>query len=521
MPSRRTVLKSALLSAGAALVPFDCLSALASEDAPPYNLDGFQEYADYKRNRKLNGLAPDSVKPDPDNPSLQRDGRRCMNCGRCDAACMEQKIAHWYKPEDLKSSVKTLCMHCGQCVSACKYNVLTEKTEFFDVGTALARSVRSENPDEKRVYVATTAPALRVSLGELFGLEPGANLQNQAVAALRKIGFDYVLDTTFGADLVTVEEARELKARLDSKTPGPMFTSCCPAWVTFVETFYPEFIPNLSTTRSPILAQGAAIKTTFAKEKGIDPAKIVNVAFVPCVGKKYEATRPENAKGAQYWDREGEFRDLDYALTTRELGSWFSYLQLDPGKLDPEDYDPILGSGSGSGKLFGSTGGVLRSLVRQFCKDVTGETPSPETMELAAVDGISGLRETTVDVGGYALRAAVVCGLAGARDLLDRMKNGALPYDVVEVMACPGGCVGGGGQPKIAGTERPTDETRAQRASGLAKIDREEKIRVAGDNPEIAAFYKDFVEPEGEERREALFHTSFQKRDVWKLSPRA
>ncbi len=516
MPTRRTVLKSALLSAGAALVPLDRLLALADEDAPPYNLDGFQNYADYKRNRKLNGLAPDSIKPDPTNPSLQRDARRCMNCGRCDAACMEQKIAHWYKPEDLKPSVKTLCMHCGQCVSACKYDVLTEKIEYFDVGTALARSVRSNNPDEKRVYVATTAPALRVSLGELFGMEPGDNLQNQTVAALRKIGFDYVLDVAFGADLTAVEEARELRARLDSKTPGPMFTSCCPAWVTFVETFYPEFIPNLSTTRSPILAQSAAIKTAFAKEKGIDPAKIVNVAFAPCVGKKYEATRTENAKAATYWNRRGEFRDLDYALTSRELGAWFSYLKLDPSKLEPEEYDPILGAGSGAGKLFGSTGGVLRSLVRQFYKDVSGKSPSPETMELDAVDGISGLRETTVDAGDYKLRAAVVCGLAGARELLDQIKRGDVQYDVVEVMACPGGCVGGGGQPKINGSERPTDETRARRASGLAKIDKDEKVRVAGDNPEIAAFYRNFVEPEGEERRETLFHTSYQKRDVWK-----
>lgn len=516
MPTRRNVLKSALLSAGAVLTPLNGLPAFAAEETPPYNLDGFKTYAEYKRNRKWLGIAPDAVVPDPSNPSIECDGMRCMNCGRCDAACMEQKIAHWYKPEALKPSVKTLCMHCGQCVTACRHNVLHEKIDFVDVGIAMARSAKAADKSEKRVFVATTAPAIRVAFGELFGLAPGANLQGQIVAMLKKLGFDYVLDTTFGADLVTVEEAREFKERLDSKTPGPMFTSCCPAWVTFVETFYPEFIPNLSTTRSPILAQGAAIKTTFAKEKGIDPASVVNVAFVPCVGKKYEATRSENVAAAKFWKRDGAFRDLDYALTTRELGSWASYFQLTPNQLEPAEYDSTLGTGSGSGKIFGYTGGVLRALVRQFSQDVTGEAPSAAAMELSAVDGIAGLRETTVEVGNYKIRAAVVSGLADARELLDQIKSGRASYDVVEVMACPGGCVGGGGQPKIDGAERPTNEIRAQRAQGLKKIDQQETIRVASDNPEIAAFYQNFAGPSGDEQREALFHTTYQRQDVWK-----
>ncbi len=434
-------------------------------------------------------------------------------CGRCDAACMEQKIAHWYKRSNLDPSIVHLCMHCGQCVTACPYNTLHEKLHFPTVYRQLNEREAGNAAAKDKVFVATTAPAVRVSLGELFGLNYGSNLQERVVGSLRELGFDYVFDTTFGADLVTKEETAELRRRLDDGVKGPMFTSCCPAWVTFVETFFPELIPQLSTTRSPILAQSAAIKTYFAKEKGIDPKNVVNVAIAPCVGKKYEATRPENVTSAKYWKRDGEFQDLDYVLTTREIGSWFAYAEIDPTKADSSECDPLIGSGSGAGTIFGSSGGVTRAVARQFYRDVTGEAPTAEIMELKEVDGVRGLRETTLTIGRYKLRLATVCGLDAARELLE---SGKLDYDLVEVMACPGGCVGGGGQPKLDDGERPDDGVRSKRAKGLQALDQAEDARVADDNPELQAFYENFVAAEGDATREALFHTTYQKRDVFK-----
>lgn len=516
--SRRAALKTGVLGALGVLIQegVPLFGAEASPSGPPYDLRGFKTYAEYREYCVEQGIMLKSVKPEKTNPSIAREAQLCMACGRCDEACMEQQIAHWYDPKTLKPEIKTLCMHCGQCVTACEYNALHEKLHFPAVMKAMARSQGTEDESQKLVFAATTAPALRVSLGELFGLEPGENLEGQTVAALRKLGFDYVFDTAFGADLTTCEEARELRRRLDEGVKGPMFTSCCPAWVTFVETFFPELIPNLSTTRSPIFAQGAAIKTKFAKEKGIDPSKIVNVAIVPCVAKKYEATRVENAKSAAYWKREDEFRDVDCALTTREIGDWASYRQIDPSALEPSAYDDPLGVGSGAGKIFGASGGVTRAVVRQFRYDATGEAPTSEPLELTESETIPGLREGTVEIGKYKLRIAVVCGLAGARALCEQAASGTSKYDLVEVMACPGGCVGGGGQPKTEDFERPTPEMLESRAKGLDAIDAQEPLRVAGENPSLQAFYRDFIEPGGEELREELLHTTYFKRDVWK-----
>lgn len=518
--SRRAILKTGALGAlsafaggSAGLNPLNIFGQDAS--GPPYDLLGFKTYREYKRHCKMNGITPAVVKPDPDNPSIVRESRNCMECGHCDGACEAQKISHWYKKSDLKPEIKHLCMHCGQCIADCRFNSMHEKLHFPALARAMAKRDAAVESDatSKQIFVAATAPAVRVAVGELFGLAPGEVLQEHMVGALKKLGFDYVLDVTFGADLTTMEEARELQERLDSGVPGPMFTSCCPAWVTFVETFFPELIPNLSTTRSPILLQGAAVKTRFAQEKGLDPADITYVAVAPCVAKKYEAIRPEHDAAARFWKNKGEFRDLDYVLTTREVGSWFAYAQIDPSKETPREYDALLGTGSGSGKGFGSTGGVTRAVVRQFWKNVVGTEPSAELFELKEVDGISGLRETTIEVGKYKLRIAVLCGLGVARELLE---SGKLDYDLVEVMACPTGCVGGGGQPKTLEGRKATDEMRQGRAEGLRKLDREETFRVAGDNPEIQSFYRDFVEPGGAELRKTLLHTGYEKRDVWR-----
>jgi len=510
--SRRSFLKLSALGT-ATLGLTSVLTNESQADEFPYGLDGFKTFREYKANRKANMLPCDSVVVDPNDPALVRDTRSCLNCGHCDQACMEQSISHWYDRATLKSNVATICTHCGQCVTACKFNVLHERLQFPEVANKIANAAYlAENKKPTPVFVALTAPALRVSLGELFDEKPGVNLQGALPGVLRKIGFDYVFDATFGADLTTVTEAKELRAKLDDPNfRKPLFTSCCPAWVSFVETFYPEFIENLSTTRSPLLAQATALKTKFAQDKGIDPKLLNVVAFVPCIGKKYEASRPENIVASKIAGREGEFPDLDFALTTRELGAWLSYVQLDPKKAETEEFDDAFGAGSGAGKIFGATGGVLSAILRQLWFDVEGTDPPEKLLELKEIREIDGLRETTVKIGSYNLRVAVVCGLANARALLEKYKTeGSLPYDFVEVMACPGGCVGGGGQPKINGRMRPTDETRQARSEGLFQIDASEKIRTSGANPQLSAFL------ESCENAETLFHTSYQKQDAFK-----
>lgn len=505
------------------------LALESANDEFPYHLDGCKTFEEYKARRKARKQACDPVVVEADNPSLTYERRRCANCGRCDEACMAQTISHWYRRDTLKDGVSTICVNCGQCVTACKFNVLHERLDYVEVASAIREIAlaaqneasgkageNGENGKAARTFVATTAPALRVSLGEMFGLEPGANLEAKLAAALRLIGFDFVFDATFGADLTIEEESRELWARLNESNAGPLFTSCCPAWVKFVETFYPEFIPNLSTTRSPLLSQGAAIKTRFAEEKGLDPATITHVAFVPCVGKKFEATLPNANAAGRYWKNE-KIRDLDFALTTRELASWLMQTNVDPATLDDEPFDSTLGNGSGAGKIFGATGGVAEAALRNLWKVVEGSDPPAELLKFEPLRGTKALKTATVEIGGKTVRVAVASGLAAVRPLLETLKTtGKIDFDFVEVMACPGGCVGGGGQPKIGGMRRPNDAWRQQRADGLFEGDAKVALRTSGDNPEIQAFYRDFVgEPLGE-RAKSLFHTTFEKRDVWK-----
>ncbi len=498
----------------------------AANDEFPYHLDGCKTFSEYKALRKRERRPCDPVVVEADNPSLTYERRRCANCGRCDEACMAQTISHWYRRDALKDGVSTICVNCGQCVTACKFNVLHERLDYVEVASAIrevalaaqneATGKNGENGKSAQTFVATTAPALRVSLGEMFDLEPGANLETKLAAALRSIGFDFVFDATFGADLTIEEESRELWARLNEPNAGPLFTSCCPSWVKFVETFYPEFIPNLSTTRSPLLSQGAAIKTRFAEEKGLDPATITHVAFVPCVGKKFEATLPNANAAGRYWKKE-TIRDLDFALTTRELASWLFQTQVDPATLDDEPFDSTLGNGSGAGKIFGATGGVAEAALRNLWKVVEGTEPPAELLKFEPLRGTKALKTATVEIGGKTVRVAVASGLAAVRPLLETLKTtGKIDFDFVEVMACPGGCVGGGGQPKIGGMRRPDDAWRQKRADGLFDGDAKVALRTSGDNPEIQAFYRDFVgEPLGE-RAKSLFHTTFEKRDVWK-----
>ena len=298
-----------------------------------------------------------------DNVSIQRDEDLCIRCGMCKNVCTEDIGVHGtYTFEE--TGGKAVCINCGQCANVCPVDSITEKNEFFKVAEAIA--------DPEKVVIVSTSPSVRAALGEAFGMPDGSFVQGKMVTLLRKLGFDYVLDTSFAADLTIVEEASELIERVTKGTaPLPQFTSCCPAWIKFAEMYYPELIPNISTAKSPISMQGPTIKTYFAKKNGIDPKKIVNVALTPCTAKKYEIRRPEmNAAGRYYGDE--DMRDMDYVITTRELAKWARFNKIDFKALEDSEYDSLMSAASGAGVIFGNTGGVMEAALRTAYEYITG-----------------------------------------------------------------------------------------------------------------------------------------------------
>ncbi len=509
--SRRRMIKSGVLGTGFLLG--GGLSGLASgserlpasEPGPPYGLDGFPNFKEYKAAKKAARQETPAVRVDPDNPSILFHDYLCQRCGHCDETCTDQMtVSHYCKPAALEG--KAVCIHCGQCTNICKRGGMSERFEF--------PRIRRMTEDKGRVLVASTSPAVRVALGESFGLEPGTDCEGKMVEALRRIGFHHVLDTTFAADLTVVEEAHELIERLDakgrSKTALPQFTSCCPAWVRFVEIFYPALLPHLSTTKSPVMIQGAAIKTWFANKSGIDPKSIVNVACTPCTAKKSEILRPEmNAAGRHLKD--DSVRDMDCALTCRELAQWIFESRIRFDELPDGEYDSMMGRGSGGGIIFGNTGGVMEATLRAAWLYVTGTRAPASFLRLEPVRGLAAVREASLEIGGKPLRVAVVHGTGTVRPLLDEILKGNAKYDFVEVMACPGGCIGGGGQPKPNGNGRPDDDLRRKRIDGLYSKDEKQTIRCSADNPDVQAVYREFLgKPLGPLAHE-LLHTSYSR----------
>ena len=473
------------------------------EAGPPYGLEGYPNFKEYKAAKKAAHQRVPAVRVDPDNPSILFHDYLCQQCGHCQEVCTDQMtVAHYTKPELLQE--KTNCIHCGQCTNICMRGGMTERVEF--------PRIRRMTADRSRVVIASTSPAVRVALGESFGLEPGADCEGKMVEALRRIGCDLVLDTTFAADVTVVEEAHELIKRLDargsSKVALPQFTSCCPAWVSFLEAFYPTLLPHLSSTKSPVMIQGAAIKTWFAKRAGIDPRSIVNVAFTPCTAKKYEVLRPEmNASGRYLKDE--SIRDMDYALTCRELAQWIFESRIRFHELPDGQYDSIMGRGSGGGIIFGNTGGVMEATLRAAWLYMTGAPAPASLLHFESVRGLAGVREASLEIDGKPLRVAVVHGTGTARPLLDEILKGNLKYDFIEVMACPGGCIGGGGQPKPNGNGRPDDNLRQKRIDGLYAKDERQTIRCSADNPEVRAIYQDFLGKPLSPLSHELLHTSY------------
>jgi NADP-reducing hydrogenase subunit HndD len=442
------------------------------------------------------------------SPSIVRDASKCILCRRCVSACHKVQGVGVISPNhrgfntiiapvfDL-SLAEVACVNCGQCIMACPVGALKEKDDTDKVWQALA--------DPEKHVIVQTAPAIRVSLGEEFGEGRGAIVTKKLPAALRRLGFDKVFDTDFSADLTIMEEGTEFLERLQNGGKLPLITSCSPGWIKFCEHYYPEFLDNLSTCKSPQQMFGAVAKTYYAQKMGIDPSKIFVVSIMPCTAKKFEAQRPEmNSSG---------YQDVDVALTTRELSRMLKEAGIDVSKLPDEEFDDPLGISTGAGAIFGATGGVMEAALRTVYEVVTGK--ELQNIEFTSVRGVEGIKEATIDVDGTKVNVAVAHGLSNARKVLDRVKNGEANYHFIEIMCCPGGCVGGGGQPILSSEERWDTDYREVRGNAIYEVDRSMKLRKSHENPAVQTLYKEFLGKPLSEKSHHLLHTHYTKRPLY------
>jgi len=440
------------------------------------------------------------------SPSIVRDPNKCILCRRCVSACRNvQKIGaigavnRGFKtiiaPAFEKNILETNCIFCGQCINACPVGALREKDDTDKVWAAIA--------DPDKFVVVQPAPAVRVALGEEFGMEIGTRVTGKMTQALKRLGFDKVFDTDFGADLTIMEEATELLSRIKNGGALPMFTSCSPGWIKYVEHNFPEMLPNLSTCKSPMEMEGAIIKSYYAEKAGIDPNKIVVVAVMPCTSKKFEAQRPE-------MEVDG-LRSVDVSITTRELARMIKEARIDFVKLpDEEVFDELVAESTGAAPIFGATGGVMEAALRTAADVLEGK--SIEEVKYEAVRGLEGIKEATVTLGGVELKAAVAHSTGAAKELIKRIKSGEATYHFVEVMACPGGCVNGGGQPIVSAFKRMEVDQRAARAAGLYAEDEAKVLRKSHENPDIKKLYDEYLgEPNGHKSHH-LLHTTYTDR---------
>ncbi|MDY6181332.1 MAG: [FeFe] hydrogenase, group A [Candidatus Faecousia sp.] len=435
-----------------------------------------------------------------DNPSIRREESLCIKCGMCKEVCTAQIGVHGtYSLAE--TGGKAICIHCGQCANVCPPASITEVYEY--------PAVRAAVKDPEKVVIVSTSPSVRAALGEEFGMPKGSFVQGKMVALLRALGADYVLDTNFCADLTILEEASELIQRITTgDKPLPQYTSCCPAWVKFAETYYPEILPNISSAKSPIGMQGPTIKTYFARKMGIDPEKIVNVALTPCTAKKFEIRRSEmNAAGKKLGIP--TMRDMDQVITTRELALWAKEEGIDFASLPESNYDRLMGEGSGAGVIFGNTGGVMEAALRTAYAFLTGEKPPQALLDLQPVRGYDGIREASLEINGMTVNVAIVHGTANARKMIERVKSGEKQYHFIEVMTCPGGCIGGGGQPRDL---LASEETRKARIASLYQRDAGMERRLSHENQEIHQLYQEFYGEPLSELAEKMLHTAYLDR---------
>ena len=434
-----------------------------------------------------------------DNPSIEVDDLKCKKCKLCQKTCSNEMAVYDHYDWE-KTGHNAICINCGQCVTACPFGAITVKRNIDDVYAAI------NDPKKKVVFI--TAPAVRVGLGDAFGLPLGSFVEKNMVTAIRSLGADFVLDVVAGADLTIMEEANELVERIKNKNEHkwPMFTSCCPAWVKYCETYFPELIPNLSSAKSPIAMQASIIKTYFAKNVGIDKADLYVVAVAPCTAKKAERLRPElNASGAEH--------DCDCTITTVELAQMIKEKGLDFSKDDNGEFDSIFGYGSSSGLIFGNTGGVMQAALRTGFYMLTGRNMNEDELTmLDPIRTIDNLKIGEVDIDGIKLRVAAVSQMSEARKLIESIKNKEIELDFVEVMACRGGCANGGGQPKIL--RKPMmEEARVNRNKNLYSTDtKEQKLRFCHESPVIKELYDTYLEKPGSHLAHELLHTTFVDR---------
>lgn len=439
------------------------------------------------------------------SPSIVRDNNKCILCRRCVAACAKTQgvYAIGMQNRGFKTQVgsefgKSLndvaCINCGQCIAACPTGALTEKDATKEVWAAL------NDPDKYVVF--QTAPAVRVAIGEEFGMPIGTRCTGKMVSAIRRLGADKVFDVDFAADLTIMEEGTELLNRIKNGGVLPMITSCSPGWIKYCETFYPDFIPNLSTCKSPNQMQGAVTKTYFAKQNDLDPRDIYVVSVMPCTAKKFEIARPE-------FGRDG-YRDVDANLTTRELARMIRQAGLDFVHLPEEEFDDMLGESSGAGVIFGVTGGVMEAALRTVVDVLTGE--DMPRLEYADVRGLEGIKEATVSVNGTDINVAIVHGTANAAKLLNAIRAGEKTYHFIEVMGCPGGCVTGGGQPIVDARTRYYVDPRAARAAATYSEDESMAIRKSHKNPAVQKLYAEFLGEPNSHIAHELLHTTYVDR---------
>ena len=447
---------------------------------------------------------------DDKSPAIVRNFNKCVLCRRCVATCKKvQGIgAIDCVGRGFSSCISTYnnmslndvnCTFCGQCIEACPVGALREKDSTKEVWEALR--------DENKYVIAQTAPAIRVALGEEFKMEIGTNVKGKMISALRLLGFDKVFDTNKGADFTIMEEATEFLERFQNGGTLPMITSCSPGWVRYLELNYPELIPNLSTCKSPHQMFGAVIKSYYAEKHGIDPSKIFVVSVMPCIAKKFERTR-DNMQGAGY-------DDVDAVITTRELARMIKQAHIDFVNLEDSVFDDPMGEASGAGAIFGTTGGVMEAALRTVQEKVTGN--AFEKLEYEEIRGEKGIKKATLNMNGTEVKVVVASGLKNAGIVMDEIKSGKADYQFVEIMACPGGCVMGGGQPIRTSKERANIDIRAKRAAAIYSIDEKSVVRKSHENPVLQKIYKEYIgEPCGHRAHE-LLHTSYVAREKYRI----
>ncbi|MDR0381201.1 MAG: [FeFe] hydrogenase, group A [Oscillospiraceae bacterium] len=486
----------------------DCLTCLRNQNCELQKLAsdfGIQEVR----------FHTDNMHPQIEDSSLHlvRDNSKCILCRRCVAVCKNSQSVAVIGPNDRgfethiscafdRNLDETACVSCGQCITVCPTGALTEKDDTEHVWAALA--------DPKKHVVVGVAPSIRVTLGEAFKMHIGSNVQGKMVAALRRIGFDGVFDVDVTADLTIMEEGAEFLKRLESGHDLPLITSCSPGWIRFCEQYYPEFIPNLSTCKSPQQMFGAMMKTYYAKKMNLDPADIFTVGIMPCTAKKFEIRREDQQAVPGLYD-------IDVALTTRELARMISRTGMYFPHLPDEEFDPAFGISTGAGVIFGASGGVMEAALRTVTELVTGQPLS--SLDFMEVRGMEGIKAASFVLNGRTVRAAVASGLSNCRRLLDRIKSGEASYDIVEMMACPGGCINGGGQPIQPAVVRNFVSLRERRAATIYEQDKHMPLRKSHENPLVKRLYDEVMDGKpGSHNAHKWLHTTYRARPKYPTS---